>query len=326
MKTNRRFLLAAIFGFALAFTFSCSGGDGDGGNSSGGSCSINGGTVKIGTQTWMAENLNCNVTGSKCYDNDQANCAEYGRLYDWATAMKLNISCNSSSCASQIKAKHQGICPSGWHIPSNDDWEELINYVESNNGCSDCAARYLKATSGWNNNGDGNFMGDGYDVHKVNLHSVRCVQDSPSRGSSSSSSLTQSSSSSKTSPSGGYSSGSTDLGVIVIENFAVTLYDIRVVIEGTVLATMEDPIVKVTYSISSPGKLSWISYDRSQLTGPIIVNEQRSFDLENARIDLRNEEIQCGITYSVKVEAWTKSGKSATRVGTFEKPDSLCGI
>jgi uncharacterized protein (TIGR02145 family) len=115
----------------------------------GGSCDIKDyGTVQIGSQTWMAKNWGCYVTGSVCYKNDPANCAKYGHLYDWATTMALNASCNSSSCASQIKAKHQGICPSGWHIPSVDDWEELVYFVESNNGCSNCAASYLK-TSEW---------------------------------------------------------------------------------------------------------------------------------------------------------------------------------
>jgi len=116
-------------------------------------------TVVIGEQVWLARNLNYAVPGSKCggddynlKDENTKYCNTYGRLYNWATAMALPEECNSSvfSCTSQIKAKHQGICPSGWHIPNNDDWEKLVNYVESNNDCSNCAAKYLKATSGWN--------------------------------------------------------------------------------------------------------------------------------------------------------------------------------
>jgi len=105
-------------------------------------------TVVIGNQVWMARNLNYNASGSKCYENKDANCAIYGRLYDWATAMNLSSSCNSISCSSQIEAKHKGICPSGWHIPNNADWDELYNYVGTK-------SKYLKATSGWNGGGNG---------------------------------------------------------------------------------------------------------------------------------------------------------------------------
>jgi uncharacterized protein (TIGR02145 family) len=109
-------------------------------------------TVAIGTQTWMAENLNYNATGSLCYENDPANCTKYGKLYDWATAMALPGSCNESSCLSQISAKHKGICPAGYHIPSIADWDKLINYV----GGEETAGRYLKATVGWNSCGSSN--------------------------------------------------------------------------------------------------------------------------------------------------------------------------
>jgi uncharacterized protein (TIGR02145 family) len=85
--------------------------------------------IKIGTQTWMAENLNYNVSGSKCYNNKPANCDKYGRLYNWSTAMKA--------------------CPKGWHLPSDAEWTALTNYVESNSGCSKCAGKHLKSASGW---------------------------------------------------------------------------------------------------------------------------------------------------------------------------------
>jgi len=151
-----------------------SGGSSSSAGSSGGSCSINGGTVKIGNQTWMSENLNCDVSGSKCVgttnpqtievdseiytyylleDKNTANCDKYGRLYDWATAMALPSSCNSGECASQISAKHRGVCPSGWHIPSNADWNVLMKFVNpdcSDNGDCAGAGTKLKATSGWN--------------------------------------------------------------------------------------------------------------------------------------------------------------------------------
>jgi uncharacterized protein (TIGR02145 family) len=113
-------------------------------------------TVVIGTQTWMAENLNVAYSSgngnSACYNNQESYCNTYGRLYDWAAAMDLPSSCNSSSCASQVSTK--GICPSGWHIPSDEEWDILVKYVDpnwtSNSGDGNIAGTKLKATSGWN--------------------------------------------------------------------------------------------------------------------------------------------------------------------------------
>jgi len=106
-------------------------------------------TVTIGPQTWMKGNLNCDVSNSKCYGNDEANCDKYGRLYSWATAMNLPGSCNSISCPVQLP--HKGICPSGWHLPSTAEWEVMTAYI----GGASTEGKKLKATSGWLNNGNG---------------------------------------------------------------------------------------------------------------------------------------------------------------------------
>ena len=116
--------------------------------------------VRIGNQVWMARNLNYRVNESNivigtCYNNSATNCDKYGRLYTWATAMALPSSCNSSTCSGRINTKHQGICPSGWHIPSDDEWDELEYYVGSS-----MAGWHLKATSGWGSYDDGG--GDTY--------------------------------------------------------------------------------------------------------------------------------------------------------------------
>jgi len=115
-------------------------------------------TVVIGTQTWMNRNLNCNVDGSRCYGDDPANCAIYGRLYDWTAATALSADCNTTACASQITEKHRGICPAGWHISNDAEWDVLMKFV--NPGCADnstCAGTgtKLKAKSGWNIVGTG---------------------------------------------------------------------------------------------------------------------------------------------------------------------------
>jgi uncharacterized protein (TIGR02145 family) len=108
-------------------------------------------TVVIGTQTWMAKNLNYDVEGTKCLQNDDDNCAIYGKLYNWATAMALPDSCNTKSCASQISDKHRGICPPDYHIPSDAEWGTLMQFL--NPSCSptkDCSVgNFLKATSEW---------------------------------------------------------------------------------------------------------------------------------------------------------------------------------
>jgi uncharacterized protein (TIGR02145 family) len=75
------------------------------------------GTVKIGSQWWMSENLNESGTGKTCYRDQSANCLKYGALYTWTGAM------NGS-----ILERARGICPQGWHIPSLAEWQQLLEY------------------------------------------------------------------------------------------------------------------------------------------------------------------------------------------------------
>jgi uncharacterized protein (TIGR02145 family) len=99
----------------------------------------------------MAENLDYAVSGSRCYNNNDANCITYGRLYDWVAAMTLASSCNINNCSSQVQSNHKGVCPVGWHLPSDAEWDILITTV----GGSSTAGTKLKATSGWGTNGNG---------------------------------------------------------------------------------------------------------------------------------------------------------------------------
>ena len=118
--------------------------------------------VTIGTQIWMAENLNYNAVGSTCHDNLASNCEKYGRLYDWTTAMAINTTYNNSIYTAQ--EKHKGICPEGWHLPSDTEILTLVKYVDpaysSYFSSGNIAGHKLKATNGWwvlsgGYNGDG---------------------------------------------------------------------------------------------------------------------------------------------------------------------------
>jgi uncharacterized protein (TIGR02145 family)/uncharacterized repeat protein (TIGR02543 family) len=97
--------------------------------------------VTIGTQTWMAENLNYEAAGSRCYDDDETNCDTYGRLYDWLTAM------NGASSSSASPSGVRGACPVGWHLPSNAEWWTLIDYVRAVVGGAD--GTKLKSSEYW---------------------------------------------------------------------------------------------------------------------------------------------------------------------------------
>ena len=112
-------------------------------------------TVKIGDQVWMAENLNFETDSSFCYNNEDSNCAKYGRLYRWAAAVgKSESECGYGKTCSLPSGNIQGVCPSGWHLPSTAEWETLFNAV----GGQSTAGKVLKSTSGWDSgNGTDSF-------------------------------------------------------------------------------------------------------------------------------------------------------------------------
>ncbi len=103
-------------------------------------------TVKIGNKIWMAENLKVtnysdgtaipNITDNALWtslgDNNthKAYCfydnnvdSEYGALYTWAGAM------NGANSDISNPSTVQGVCPVGWHLPSDSEWNEMVNYL-----------------------------------------------------------------------------------------------------------------------------------------------------------------------------------------------------
>lgn len=123
-------------------------------------------TVRIGNQVWMAENLRTTryadgtsiplgktesySTAYRYYpDNNSANVSDYGYLYNWSAVM------NGSASSSANPSGVQGVCPDGWHVPSDAEWSHLFNYVSSQNqyvcgGDEDYIAKALASEEGWN--------------------------------------------------------------------------------------------------------------------------------------------------------------------------------
>ena len=114
-------------------------------------------TVTIGSQTWMAQNLNYETANSYCYSNNASNCTKYGRLYTWAAAMDSvgSWSANGKGCGYGKTCSPtypvRGVCPEGWHLPTQTEWNTLFTAV----GGQSTAGKMLKSTSGWNSSGNG---------------------------------------------------------------------------------------------------------------------------------------------------------------------------
>lgn len=88
-------------------------------------------TVKIGWQTWMAENLKFKMDSSSCYKDADSSCTKFGRFYNWDAAIAA--------------------CPMGWHLPDSVEWSMLIYTA----GGKDSASKALKSTKGWSGQGNG---------------------------------------------------------------------------------------------------------------------------------------------------------------------------
>ncbi len=118
--------------------------------------------VTIGNQTWMAENLRyegnsylnsaSSTTAKIRYypNNNSANVSTYGYLYNWYAAM------NNESSSTSNPSNVQGICPAGWHLPSDAEWIQLIDYLGSQSEfvCDETPtyiAKSLASTTGWTN-------------------------------------------------------------------------------------------------------------------------------------------------------------------------------
>ena len=124
-------------------------------------------TVVIGSQTWMAQNLNYNYPANSdisiivCQNSDTTCGDTIGRVYTWDAAMdhyglfSLNgVGCKfkpANTCNPTYPVR--GICPDGWHLPDTTDWRLLFNAV----GGIEQAAFELKSQTGWSTNGHDGF-------------------------------------------------------------------------------------------------------------------------------------------------------------------------
>ena len=128
--------------------------------------------VKIGDQVWMAENLRTtkydNGTsiplgnssskgrGYRYYpDGKASNVNKFGYLYDWYAVMNNN---NVQGGSDANPSGVQGICPKGWHVPSQNEWKEMVDYVayqiesgelEAGQLRNPTVAKALASTEGW---------------------------------------------------------------------------------------------------------------------------------------------------------------------------------
>ena len=136
-------------------------------------------TVTIGTQIWMAENLNyAGDSSGFCYNDSVSYCEKYGRLYTWAAAMDSagTWTTNGKGCGCEAGCLPtypvRGICPEGWHLPTLAEFKTLEDAV----GGWEMPGKMLKSTSGWKDD-EGEYGGNGMDAYGFSAlpSSERCT-------------------------------------------------------------------------------------------------------------------------------------------------------
>ncbi len=87
----------------------------------------------VGSQVWMAENLNYYSCGIKdaswCYGDKAENCDKYGRLYTWTAAMGIDKSYQTEYA--NLTGVQRGNCPEGFHMPSEDEWSSFYDFIQN---------------------------------------------------------------------------------------------------------------------------------------------------------------------------------------------------
>lgn len=151
-------------------------------------------TIQIFSQCWLKENLNVGtminndqdqtnngIIEKYCYNNSPDSCNKYGGLYKWDEMMQYTS-----------QQGVQGICPPGWHLPTNEEWKVLEGAVdskyrigdgiwESYGTCGLDAGTNLKTTSGWYDNGQGtdlfSFSGlpGGYSCYNIDFYNIGLI-------------------------------------------------------------------------------------------------------------------------------------------------------
>lgn len=145
-------------------------------------------TIEIGDQIWMAENLNTThyADGTEIqlvedstslnnlnfddkamcyYDNSTNNAYKYGALYTWSAAM------NGSAYSNENPSNIQGVCPDGWHLPSDSEWKQLEMYLGMSQADADDYGRYRGTNEGSKLSGNKELWSEGLLVNDTDFGS-----------------------------------------------------------------------------------------------------------------------------------------------------------